>query len=123
MKRPKGTEAVFAELKKAAAGMRLVTYKELGSASGLATRGVGPPLHYIHHRLRHQQPGLPWLTAIVVMKGTNLPGDRFFEGEPGFELDLHEPSQRVWWRAMALLVFATDWSAVELVDEGTDGAG
>ena len=32
----------------------------------------------------------------------------------GFELDLKKPSHRVWWRAMALHVFATDWSGVEL---------
>ena len=109
---PRGTEIVFEHLKIAAAAPRLVTYTELMGAAGLPAVGAGRRLGYIHAKLSEKSPGLPWLVAIAVAKG-GLPGKGLFH-DVGFELDLKDPDQRAWWRAMVLHVFATDWSGVEL---------
>lgn len=110
---PRGTVTVFERLKAAAAEPRLVTYSELMAAAGLPAIRCGTRLNYIHARLSERSPALPWLVAIAVSKGSGTPHGRLFHDE-GFELDLKKPSHRVWWRAMVLLVFATDWSGVEL---------
>ena len=110
---PRGTEIVFEQLKVAAAAPRLVSYSELMAAAGLPAVHAGARLDYIHARLSEQSPGLPWLVAIAVSKSSGMPSGGLFRNE-GFELDLKKPSHRVWWRAMVLHVFATDWSGVEL---------
>ena len=116
---PRGTEIVFERLKAAAAEPRLVTYEELMDGTGVPERAAGSRLNYIHGRLAEQSPGRPWLVAIAVRKnaerrdGPRMPGKGLFRGAD-FKLDLRDPDQRAWWRAMVLHVFATDWSGVEL---------
>ena len=110
---PRGTEIVFEQLKIAAAAPRLVSYSELMAAAGLPAVRAGTRLDYIHARLSEKSPGLPCLVAIAVSKGTGMPSSGLFRNE-GFELDLKKAGHRVWWRAMVLHVFATDWSGVEL---------
>lgn len=111
---PAPTEAVFKRLKEAAAEMRTVTYGELAEAAGLRMAiGIGQHLNDIHARLRRRSHGLPWLVAIAVGQD-GLPGSGLFANERGMQLDVENPNQRIWWRAMVLLVFATDWSAIDL---------
>ena len=110
---PDSTYAVFNELKRAAGGTRLVTCSDLARDAKIHLMNVAPRLDEIHARLREKHPGLPWLVVIAVRKDTRLPGEGLFKNE-AFALDLGEPSQKVWWRAMVAAVFATDWSGVEL---------
>lgn len=90
-----------------------MTYSDLAAGAKIHLMNVAPRLHEIHTRLREKRPGLPWLCAIVVKKDTHLPADGLFKDE-AFTLDLGEPSQKVWWKAMVVAVFATDWSGIEL---------
>lgn len=110
---PAKTGEVLQYLKKAAREMRIVTYGEIASDAGLAASGTGSPLGYIRDEVCRTR-GLPWLTAIAVNAGTKLPGGSFFPDGAGLEADLESDDFRIWWRAMVLQVFATDWSAVEL---------
>lgn len=110
---PRGTQVVFEQLKIAAAAPRLVSYSELMDAAGLPARAAGTRLDYIHAKLSEKSARLPCLVAIAVSKSTGVPSGGLFRNE-GFKLDLKKPSHRVWWRAMVLHVFATDWSGVEL---------
>ena len=110
-----GTEIVFKKLKAAAAEPRLVTYGELADAAGLQPRIIGRRLDDIHTRLCQKVPGLPWLVAIAVSKTTGLPSEGLLARRgKNIELNLKNPNDRAWWRAMVLHVFATDWSRIEL---------
>jgi hypothetical protein len=110
---PAQTEEVFEYLKRAAREMRTVTYGEIAADTGLAAPGTGFPLGYVRDEVCRAR-GLPWLTAIAVNAGTKLPGGSFFPDGAGLSADLESDDLRIWWRAMVLQVFATDWSAVEL---------
>ena len=110
---PPGTEIVFAQLKAAAAVPRLVTYTDLMAAANLPAVAAGRRLDYIHAKLSEKSPGLPWLVAIAVSRTTGVPGEGLCRGT-NLQLDLRDPNDRAWWRAMILHVFATDWSGVDL---------
>ena len=108
MAKPKGTDTVYAELVKAARDMRTVTYGALAKTAGLAQPGIGSPLGYIRDEVCRPR-GLPWLTVIAVSarglpSGAYLPSDSTMSLEPD--------DQRIWWRAMALQVFATPWHEI-----------
>ena len=105
---PAGTETVFKRLKESAREMRTVRYMDLAEEAGLAAVGLGQPLGYIRDEVCRAH-GLPWLTSIAVAKN-GVPGPGFFVGT---DLTLGEDFE-VWWRAMVLQVFATDWSSIEL---------
>lgn len=104
MEKPAGTDAVFSALVEAARNMRTVTYTELGTAAGLPAVGMGKRVGYIRDVVCRPR-GLPWLSVIAVSKGTWRPGGGFLPD--GVSLD--GTDVEVWWRAMVLQVFATDW--------------
>lgn len=106
--KPAKTDEVFSELVKAARAMRTVTYGELAERARLAKPGIGRPLGYIRDEVCRAR-GLPWLTVIAVNGKTGRPGDSFLPRGAGMDPDDLE----VWWRAMVLQVFATDWRGVE----------
>ena len=112
MKKPAKTDEVFSELVKAAQGMRTVTYRALAKSAGLAESGVGIgyPLGYIRDAVCRPR-GLPWLTVIAVSSDTWLPGAAYLP--TGATIEMERGDFRVWWRAMVLQVFATDWRDVE----------
>ena len=110
---PKKTQEIFDHLKRAAREMRTVTYGELAKSAGLANQGVAKPLGYIRDEVCRAR-GLPWLTAIAVAKDTRQPNDGFSPDDDSVRLNWTKPDFRVWWRSMVLLVFATDWSEIEL---------
>lgn len=106
--KPDGTDAVFTALVEAARNMRTVTYGELGAAAGLPAVSIGSRVGYVRDVVCRPR-GLPWLSVIAVSKKTDRPGDAFLpEG-----MDLDGPDLEIWWRAMAALVFATDWSGLK----------
>ena len=112
-----GTLAVFRHLKRAALEMRTVTYQELADEPDVTAtaRGMRHPLNFIHSRLRASRPELPWLVALAVRSDTRRPGDGLLADERGIQgLDIADPHYRSWWRGMVLMVYATDWSDVEL---------
>ena len=110
--KPAMTDDVFRHLASAARDMRIVRYIDLASDVGLAAVGIGQPLGYIRDEVCRAR-GLPWLTAIAVAKD-GLPSAAFFPDDSGISLDLENRGDfKVWWRAMVLQVFATDWSTVE----------
>ena len=107
MGKPAGTDAVFSALVEAARDMRTVTYTELGAAAGLPAVAMGARVGYIRDAVCRPR-GLPWLSVIAVTKGT--------AGRRGFLPDgvnLEGTDIEVWWRAMVLHVFATDWRGIE----------
>lgn len=106
--KPAGTDAVLRKLLEAALDMRTVTYSELGEAAGLPAVAMGARVGYVRDVLCRPR-GLPWLSVIAVSKKTRRPGDAFLPN--GMNLDNAEVE--VWWRAMVLQVFATDWNRVE----------
>ena len=106
---PARTEEVFRVLKEAARKMRTVEYGDLAEEVGLAKPGVGMPLGYIRDELCRAR-GLPWLTALAVSRINGLPGGSFLPDG----ISLPKDDFPVWWRAMVLQVFATDWAEVEL---------
>ena len=110
--KPARTDEVFRHLASVARDMRLVTYGELANEVGLAAVGIGQPLGWIRDEVCRAR-GLPWLTAIAVAQN-GLPSGAFFPDDSGISLDPENRDDfRVWWRAMVLQVFATDWSTVE----------
>ena len=110
MTKPAKTDEVFSERVKAAQGMRTVTYWSLAKSAKLAKPGVGLPLGYIRDEVCRAR-GLPWLTVIAVGSDTWLPGDAYLP--TGARMEMEPGDFRVWWRAMVLQVFATDWRGVE----------
>ncbi len=106
---PAKTDDVFHRLASAARDMRIVRYIELASDVGLAAVGIGQPLGYIRDEVCRAR-GLPWLTAIAVAKD-GLPSGGFLPGDSS--ISLNPDDFKVWWKAMVLQVFATDWSTVE----------
>ena len=110
--KPAKTDDVFRHLASAARDMRLVTYGELAREVGLANLGTGKPLGYIRDEVCRAR-GLPWLNAIAVAKD-GLPGEAFFPDDSGLSLNPENRDDfKVWWKAMVLQVFATDWSTVD----------
>ena len=105
---PAKTEAIFNEIVKAARQMRTIEYGELEEAVDLPARYMGRQLGFIRDACQERR--LPWLTTIVVKHDTKLPSTGIFEGVEGMSGDVSRPEFAVWWRAMALHVFATDWS-------------
>ena len=108
MGKPAGTDAVFSALVEAARNMRTVTYTELGAAAGLPAVAMGARVGYIRDVVCRPR-GLPWLSVIAVTKGTGRPGGRFLPDG----VNLEGTDIEVWWRAMVLQVFATDWRGIE----------
>ncbi len=90
--------------------MRTVTYKELAKSAKLAQPGIGLPLGYIRDEVCRAR-GLPWLTVIAVSSDRWLPGAAYLP--TGATIEMEPGDFRVWWRAMVLQVFATDWRDVE----------
>lgn len=117
--KPAKTDKVFCELVKAAREMRTVTYGELAERAKLAKPGIGQPLGYIRDEVCRAR-GLPWLTVIAVSSETGLPGAAYLPSGARMEMELGD--FRVWWRAMALQAFATDWRGVECGPPLTKGA-
>ena len=106
--RPKGTLEVFNALKEAADDMRTVTYGELAKCAGIEAHTEVPRcLDYISSEACEPRD-LPVLVALAVNQETRRPGKGFLTG-----LDLG-PQAEAWWRGMVLLVYATDWSRIEL---------
>lgn len=113
---PAKTDVVFDRLTKAAREMRTVRYADLADECGLAAAGLGMQLGYIRDEVCRAK-GLPWLTAIAVASSTGLPSTTGFFPEDGcMSLTPQTPRDdfTIWWRAMVLAVFATDWSTVTL---------
>lgn len=110
VKRPKGTDVVYAELVKAAREMRTVTYEALAAAAKLAKPGVRVPLGYIRDEVCRPR-GLPWLTVIAVSKTSGRPGEAYLPDDLANIMD--QEDQRMWWRAMVLQVFATPWHEIK----------
>ena len=108
MGKPAGTDAVFSALVEAARNMRTVTYTELGAAAGLPAVAMGARVGYIRDVVCRPR-GLPWLSVIAVTKGTGRPGGGFLPDG----VNLEGTDIEVWWRAMVLQVFATDWRGIE----------
>ena len=108
--KPAKTDEVFSELVKAAREMRTVTYGELAARAKLAKPGIGQPLGYIRDEVCRAR-GLPWLTVIAVSGTTGLPSAAYLP--TGARIEMDPGDFRVWWRAMVLQVFATDWRGVE----------
>ena len=106
-------EIVFERLQGRSSRAQALSHSELMQAAGLPAVRCGTRRAYIHARLSERSPGLPCLVAIAVPKTTGMPSGGLYRNE-GFELDLKKPSHRVRWRAMVLLVFATDRSDVKL---------
>ena len=107
--KPKGTDAVYAELVKAARDMRTVPYGALAKAAALAQPGIGVPLGYIRDQVCRPR-GLPWLTVIAVSK-RGRPSEAYLPNDPSVRIDAAD--QHIWWRAMVLLVFATPWQEIK----------
>ena len=107
---PKHTYAVFHRLVQASKKLSLVTYEELGKSAGLPPIGLSPQLKFINLNICRAQ-GLPNLPALAVSKDTKLPSTGFLPEEwSGWSPK--NPEFQVWWRAMVLLVYATDWTKV-----------
>ena len=110
--KPAKTDDVFHHLASAARDMRIVRHIELAKDVGLAAVAIGRPLGYIRDKVCRPR-GLPWLNAIAVAKD-GLPSGSFFPDDSGISLNPDNRDDfKVWWRAMVLQVFATDWSTVE----------
>ncbi len=107
---PARTREVFDYLRQCAREMRTADYGEIAQAVGLANQGVPRPLDHIRDVVCRPH-GRPWLPAIAVSRGTQLPGDRFL---PDGMVIPDRNDFRVWWRAMVLQVFAYNWDDVEL---------
>ena len=105
---PAKTEAVFNELAKAAREMRTIEYGEISSAVGLPAMAMGRQFGFIRDVCR--QRGLPWLPVIAVNRNSWLPSAGIFVDVDGMSGDVSSTDFAVWWRAMTLHVFATDWS-------------
>ena len=111
-KMPAKTDDVFHRLASAARDMRIVRYIDLAGDVGLAAVGIGQPLGYIRDEVCRARR-LPWLNAIAVAKD-GLPSGAFFPDDSGISLNPENRDDfKVWWKAMVLQVFATDWSTVE----------
>ena len=108
---PAKTEAIFNEIVKAARQMRTIEYGELEDIVDLPAHFMGRQLGFIRDACQERR--LPWLTAIVVKRDTKLPSTGIFEGVDGMSGNVSSPVFEVWWRAMALHVFTTDWSTVK----------
>lgn len=106
---PAKTEAVFNGLVRAAHEMRIVEYGVLSDAVNLPAHGMGRQLGFIRDACRKRN--LPWLPVIAVNRDTGLPSAGVFVGIDGMSGNVSSPDFAVWWRAMVLHVFATDWSA------------
>ena len=81
---------------------------------GLAAVGIGQPLGYIRDEVcRGARTSLADRDRDPIAKD-GLPSGAFFPDDSGISLN---PENRddfmVWWKAMVLQVFATDWSTVE----------
>ena len=108
---PAKTAEVLEVLKQRAADMRTITYGEIAEQCGLAAPGVGYPVGYIRDHVCRAK-GRPWLSVIVVSTKDMRPGGNFLPNE----LSVPEDETEVWWRGMALQVYAYDWSGVTLDD-------
>ena len=86
--------------------------RRVAARSGRRGSIIGRRLDDIHTRLCQKVPGLPWLVAIAVSKTTGLPSEGLL-ARRGKNIELKNPNDRAWWRAMVLHVFATDWSRIE----------
>ena len=103
---PDKTCEVLNHLKKCAAKGRTAPYSEIAKAVGLPdARDVIPHLKYIRDEICIPQ-GLPWITALAVMKDTSYPGTGWHTGNTPVR-KVHLP---VFWSGIVQQVFATDWS-------------
>lgn len=107
-----GTDAVFRKLVEAARDMRTVTYEELAKEAKIIPLSVGARVEYIRDVFCRPR-GLPWLSVIAVSKRTGRPGDKFLPDG----MSINESEIEVWWRAMVLQVYATDWSRIAWTDD------
>ena len=109
---PAKTAEVLEVLKQCAKDMHTITYGEIAEQCGLAAQGTGYPLDHIRDHVCRAK-GRPWLSVIAVSKENNMrPSGNFLPND----LALPEDQMEVWWRGMALQVYAYDWSGVTLDD-------
>ena len=72
------TKAVYEEIIKVAQDEDVITYSELASRTGNTPTGIGPTILDGINRIENNE-GRPLLSAVVVNKNRNIPGDGFFD--------------------------------------------
>ena len=107
---PARTEEVFEYLKQCASRMRTATDGEVAAAVGSPfPPSVITPLNYIRDKVCIPR-GLPGLSALAVNGETRMPSAGFLPDK----MVISDADFPIWWRGMALLIFATDWTTINL---------